>query len=102
MKRVHQDVAGRPFRGKSRAAETGPTLHSPLGLDVASFLDSNPARVEIDEFAEFLGLETVGSDASNRDRDVPPDADPVFRERLRRRLWQVHQLTQLKRNSEPH
>jgi len=42
-----------------------------------------------EEFADFL----AGAGAGDDDRSSP---NPIFRERLRRRLWRLHALTRLR------
>jgi len=102
MKRMSQDYAGRPPRGMPRAGATGRrSLVSSRVQDVASFLDAEAPVAPLDEFAEFLSLDPTSSGGHGQPLALP-DADPVFRERLRQRLWRVHQLTQLIRDGEPH
>ena len=48
-----------------------------------------------DDFADFLAPTPEGME------DLPPP-DPIFRERLRRRLWRMYVQTHLKDGPEPH
>lgn len=100
MKRTHQDYVGRPLTDKPRPDVVGRPI-SLAPADVASFLDARAERSESDErmvseFAEFL------SGFADPEAPILPDADPVFQERLRRRLWRLHLLARPPASSDPH
>ena len=95
MKRIDDDVVGRPRTQELRRDVAGITL-SRYPEDVASFrhaLDDPMAtgRREAELRADFEDFMMAG--------DAPLDGgelsipDPVFRERLRRRLWRTQLLT---------
>ena len=101
MKRTRQDVVGRPTvtsSGSSDVAGASTTrgLSGVAGvLDVMRDACVSDASV-VEEFAEFL--------AGDEALDMPPfpAADPIFRERLRRRLWRMHLLTHDPGFRDPH
>ena len=100
MKRTHQDYIGRPLTDKPRPDVAGRPI--PLApADVASFLDARAEHADSDErivseFAEFL------SGAPDPPAPILSEADPVFQERLRRRLWRLHLLAHPRALSDPH
>jgi hypothetical protein len=90
MKRFQAEVAGlsRPreaLRDVAGVTTCPPVSEIASGLAaVSNSLDVAGGSVAtVEEFVEFLlGRATDGIDL--------PDADPVFREALRRRLWRIH------------
>jgi len=88
MKRPSQDVAGRPRVHPARSNVAGRSI-SQHSNDLASVChvirDPMPSAIDdatlIEEFREFLtgneGFDAIGW----------PAPDPIFSERLRRRLW---------------
>jgi hypothetical protein len=100
MKRIIQDYVGRPLTGKPRPDVVGrpdPCVAS----DVASFLDARGEETDSDEgivseFAEFL------AGVADPEAPILPNPDPVFQERLRRRLWRLHLLAHPPSSSDPH
>jgi hypothetical protein len=101
MKRPHhQGCVGSSLIDEPRPDVAGhPVPVAPA--DVASFVDARAERAESDEriaseFAEFL------SGAADPGAPILSDADPVFRERLRRRLWRLHLLAHPLASSDPH
>jgi hypothetical protein len=98
MKRTSQVVAGGPTVSEAGSPDVaGASTHravSPLALCVDGSGDVSDAALR-EEFAEFLpgdvAVETL----------TWPAADPIFRERLRRRLWQIHLLTLARGSQEP-
>lgn len=113
MKRRMQDYVGRPVANSPRPEVMG---RPPIGrpADVASFLDASrdasgsegSARAatgsdakNVDEFAEFL---SGNVDPGAPFLCEPGDVDPVFKERLRRRLFRLHLLAQPQPSNDPH
>jgi hypothetical protein len=102
MKRTSQVVAGGPTVAETVVEEGSPDVAgastqravSPVALSVDGSGDVSDAALR-EEFAEFLSgdgaVETL----------TLPVADPIFRERLRRRLWQIHLLTLAPGSQEP-
>ena len=97
MKRPSQDVAGRPKVRDARPDVAGQSI-SKRAIDVASYSHAlhdpmSPAADDaalIEGFADFLaGDEDFGTGAL-------PAADPVFRERLQRRLWRNYVVSHLR------
>ena len=100
MKRMAQDYAGRPMPLKRRSDVLGRSI-TPVIADVASFLDAGGADDDTDaqtsnEFAEFMST-PMGGDIS-----IQALTDPVFKERLRRRLWRLHLISQPTSRTDPH
>ena len=103
MKRSNEDVVGRP-RSAAMTQDVAGAPIAPRSLDVASFrhaLDDPMGTAETDaelmaEFAEFMD----GDQAF--ERGELPEPDPMFRERLRRRLWRTHVLANLRDGGETH
>lgn len=103
MKRPEQDVVGQPIVAIPRRDVAG-TSRSSFGIDVASFRHalSDPMATRardaalIEEFVDFLEGDPVDSGAGGA---LP---DPVFQERLRRRLWRTYAQTHLKDRGEAH
>jgi len=101
MKRILQDYIGRPRLEKSPPDVVGRPATRGVA-DVASFLhDTRGLRADSDaqlvsEFAEFL----AGPEASGSPLRAAPD--PVFKERLRRRLWRLRLLMQSPPPHQPH
>jgi len=103
MKRTNEDVVGRPKPRDLQRDVAGATKPTPF-LDVASYrhaLDDPMATGQTDaellaDFADFM----MG-DAQIECGELPPP-DPVFRERLRRRLWRTHVMTHLRDGGETH
>ena len=107
MKRMDGDVVGRPkIRGLRRDVAGIPLPRRQE--DVASFrhalddpMGTDRGMVELmADFDEFMtgGDETLGAEGEG-ERAVP---DPVFRERLRRRLWRTQLMTHLHDRGEIH
>lgn len=107
MKRVDQDVAGRPRERVARRDVAGVSFGKRSALsdaDVASYrhaLDDPMATVAEDavlfeDFVEFL----AGDD--DLDSGPAPAPDPEFRDRLRKRLWRRYVLTHLRKRGERH
>ena len=101
MKRTRQDVVGAPIVAEPGPPDVAGAATYRAVSEVALFLDvaedaciSDTALAE--EFAEFLAGDGVA------ETPTFPAADPIFRERLRRRLWQMHVLTQPSASHEPH
>ena len=101
MKRTRQDVVGAPIIAEPGPPDAAGAASHRADSEVASFLDvsgdaciSDTALAE--EFAEFLAGDGV------TETPTLPAADPIFRERLRRRLLQMHVLTQPPGSQEPH
>ena len=104
MKRTTQDYVGRPVRHPVRNSVRNPARNNgeedvagarrPQTPDeVASFLDARGDETDsdhsiVEEFADFLAGDSLQGDP------FLPAVDPVFKERLRRRLWRLHLLTQ--------
>ena len=96
MKRTTQDYVGRPGRHpvRSKGPEDVAGSRRPQALvEVASFLDARGEETDsdhsiVEEFADFLAGDSV------QDDPFLPAVDPVFKERLRRRLWRLHLLSQ--------
>ena len=96
MKRPSQDVAGRPRVHLARSNVAGRSI-SRNSNELASvchvFRDPMPSAIDdatlIEEFGEFLtgneGFDGIGL----------PAPDPLFGERLRRRLWKNFVLSYL-------
>jgi len=103
MKRILQDYLGRPVLEKPQPDVIGRPAVTRAVADVASFLDdARGGRADsnaqiVSEFAEFL----AGPEASDA-RAPSAGIDPVFKERLRRRLWRLHLLIQPTTSHEPH
>jgi hypothetical protein len=100
MKRTTQDCVGRPLTDRPRPDVVGRPKSFALA-DVASFLDARGEDTDsegriVSEFAEFL------SGIADPDAPLLPNADPVFQERLRRRLWRLHRLAHPLNSSDPH
>lgn len=100
MKRPSQDVAGRPKIRDARPDVAGRSLsRNQIGLasycrvlhDPASTASNDAALIE--DFADFLG----GGGDLEAEEGVGPD--PVFQERLRRRLWRNYVVSHF-RNAE--
>ena len=104
MKRPSQDVAGRPRIHESRPDVAGRPAVSRSVIDPAAFHRDFHDRtstgaddaVLMEEFVEFLG----GEDDFEVGEVLAPD--PVFRERLRSRLWRNYVLAVLRRGGGPH
>ena len=121
MKRANEDVIGSPRLRETRQDVAGlSTLSLPSGskmtsrstaslLDVASFQhgQSDPrgtagvgmAAGDSGLLADFLDF-MAGDAEIERGEVAPPD--PVFRERLRGRLWRTHVMTHLSDSGETH
>lgn len=103
MKRSMRDVVGLPRNDDYRQDVAGvpPVARR---LDVASFrhpFDDPMAMAETDaewaaDFAEFMD-----GDAAF-ERGELPEPDPLFRERLHRRLWRTHVIMNLRDGGETH
>jgi hypothetical protein len=100
MKRILQDYVGRPMSEKQTPDVVGrPSTRSVM--DFASFLSVERDAADSDagivnEFAEFLaGPADLNEPVSGR-------PDPVFKERLRRRLWRLHLLTRPTNSHDSH
>ncbi len=94
MKRTNEDVVGRPRTRETRRDAAGMANSAPV-LDVASFRHAlhDPMGTEQDDaewLAEFTDFMTGDAEIEMAEL-LPPD--PVFRERLRRRLWRTHVMT---------
>ena len=103
MKRTNEDVVGRPRMREMRRDVAGVSIAPPI-LEVASFrhalddpmgTEQSDARLLAD-FEEFMS-----GDTEIESGELPPP-DPVFRERLRRRLWRTHVMTHLRDGGETH
>lgn len=112
MKRSMEDVLGRPMSDDYRQDVAGAPRVT-RNFEVASFwhaLDDPMGTAEADaelaaEFAEFMdgGRTSDASDASDAsDRGAFREPDPMFRERLRRRLWRAHVIANLRESGETH
>ncbi|MCR9093547.1 MAG: hypothetical protein NXI30_04970 [bacterium] len=111
MKRMMQDVVGRPITRETTrgyARDVAGASFAPITLDVASFrhaLDDPMGTAETDaewlaEFSEFMaGDDELDRAAKSGGRSSP---DPMFRERLRRRLWRTHVLANVRDSGETH
>ena len=98
MKRTNQDVAGRRFHVgtrrdvagwpvASRTAEVASYLHAlDDPFDLADFNATSDSSL-VEDFAEFLM-----ADADDRSDPLLTPPDPVFRDRLRKRLWRLQLL----------
>lgn len=100
MKRTTQDYAGRPALERRSSGVTRRSSLLPVG-DVASFMDARGPVVHsaddiLNEFEDFM----AGASGSMTSIASPPD--PVFKERLRRRLWRLHLMTQPPSPKNPH
>jgi hypothetical protein len=96
MKRPSQDVAGRPRVHPARSNVAGrsiPRNSNELASVCHVFRDPLPIAIDdaalIEEFREFL-TGNEGFDAIEL-----PAPDPIFSERLRRRLWRNFVLSHL-------
>ena len=104
MKRTNQDVVGRPRLRPLRTEVAGLPASIAGGLEVASFrlaLDDpmGAGAEEASLMADFVDF--MSGEAQIERGEVPPP-DPIFRERLRRRLWQRHVMTYLRDGGETH
>ena len=68
---------------------------------MASFLDARGAGEDADaqtsnEFAEFMSAPMGSGDS------IQALTDPVFKEKLRRRLWRLHLISQPISRTDPH
>lgn len=103
MKRPNFDVVGRPQVPDRRRDVAGVPARS-KGGDVASFRHAlgdplgvtERERALIDEYEEFMACD------EEIDSGWLPTPDPAFRERLRRRLWRTHAVTNLPDGRELH
>jgi hypothetical protein len=104
VKRPSQDVAGRPKIRDLRPNVAGRPAVSTSAIDPVAFHQAFHNRMSagaddaalIEDFVDFLG----GEDEFEVGQVSAPD--PVFRERLRSRLWRNYVLAFLRRGSEPH
>lgn len=110
MKRNPLDPVGRPNSGglseKSRPDVLGRPRVVPI-QDVASYLDAKLGAGESDasmvrEFAEFLSGASYPESPLFPMHGTQTRPDPLFEQRLRRRLWRMHLLAQPAPSSEPH
>ena len=103
MKRSMGDIVGLPRHDDYREDVAGVPLVA-RRLDVASFrhaIDDPMGSAETDaewaaEFADFMDGETAF------ERGELPEPDPMFRERLHRRLWRTHVIANLRGGGETH
>ena len=105
MKRPLQDVAGRP-KVRDSVPDVAGRMVSPRTLDFdlhrQSYChvlrDPLPTAADdatlIEDFRDFL----AGDEGSDSERLPPPD--PIFRDRLRRRLWRNFVHSQLGKSGE--
>lgn len=103
MKRSNADVIGRPRLVNLRSDVAGARLSFP-NSDVASFRHTfddpmGSAREETQLLADFADFMTGDAQFESGELPLP---DPVFRERLRRRLWRTHVMTHLGDGGETH
>lgn len=103
MKRSNEDVIGRPRLANLRSDVAGARLPSPI-LEVASFRHAfddpmGTAREEAQLLADFADFMTGDAQFESGELPLP---NPVFRERLRRRLWRTHLMTHLRDGGETH
>jgi hypothetical protein len=96
MKRQVQDVAGRPRVRDARSDVTGRTImRSAIALESYCHVlrdpvpAADPDAMLIEDFRDFLAADE-GLEARSR---LAPD--PVFQERLRRRVWRNFVISQL-------
>jgi len=96
MKRQVQDVAGRPRVRDARSDVAGRTImRSAIALESYCHVLRDPAPAAnqdamlIEDFRDFLAADE-GLEARSR---LAPD--PVFKERLRRRVWRNFVISQL-------
>ena len=103
MKRPNEDVIGRPRLRNLESDVAGASMLPPIP-DVASFrhaLNDPMGTAQDDEqlLAEFEDFMTGDSQLESLGLPLP---DPIFRERLRRRLWRTHVMTHLRNRGETH
>lgn len=100
MKRTSQAVVGGPTVAESGSPDVaGASMHrgvSEVALCVDGLGDACVCdAAQAEEFADFLAGDVAAKTPTF------PAADPIFRERLRRRLWRIHVLTQAPGSHEP-
>ena len=100
MKRTMHDHFGRSVVEKAQTDRFGAARPETV-CEVASFLDAGADYIDSEEtllreFAEF------SSGESDPEQAALPPVDPIFKERLRRRLWRLHVLSRSGSSSEPH
>ena len=98
LNRIRSEFAGFPsYTGRNRLASTdvaGGAIALPLSGGLSRSVES-ASRI-LSDFKEFLlGDQGVG-------QRTQTEADPAFRERLRRQAWRTHVLTNLRDNGETH
>jgi hypothetical protein len=72
-----------------------------LPMSVASFLDARAGDADSDEHVVQDFTEFLSGEADPR-APLLPDPDPVFRERLRGRLWRLHLIVHPPSSHESH
>ena len=96
MKRPSQDVAGRPKVRDLRPDVAGRSI-SRNQIEVGSYCRAlhDPASTVVDDAALLEDFtEFIGGDEDFETGELPAP-DPVFQERLRRRLWRGYVVSRL-------
>ena len=103
MKRVNEDVVGRPKPSGVSRDVAGSTI--PLNMnDVASYRHAlnDPMGTAIEDESLMADFEDFMSGEQSFVNGDLPAPDPAFRERLRRRLWRTHVMTHLREPGDTH
>jgi len=97
MKRSNEDVIGRPRLQDLKSDVAGASMLSAIP-DVASFRHAldDPMRTAQDDAQLLADFEDFMTGDSQLESVGLPSPGPVFRERLRRRLWRTHVMTHLR------